>query len=93
MTANCLHPGVVATNIFSSMGLFGKVFGVLARPLLMSPTAGAKTSVHLASAPELATVSGRFFERSREVSLDANAQDAAAARRLWDISEELVARG
>jgi NAD(P)-dependent dehydrogenase (short-subunit alcohol dehydrogenase family) len=93
VTANCLHPGVVATNIFSSLGTLGKIFGVLARPLLMSPAAGAKTSVHLASAPELATVSGRFFERSREVSLDANAQDAAAARRLWDISEALVARG
>jgi NAD(P)-dependent dehydrogenase (short-subunit alcohol dehydrogenase family) len=93
VTANCLHPGVVATNIFSSLGAFGKVFGVLARPLLMSPAAGAKTSVHLASAPELATVTGRFFERSREVLLAPNAQDAVAARRLWDISEELAARG
>jgi hypothetical protein len=54
--------------------------------------AGAKTSVHLASAPELATVSGRYFVRSREVPLDPNAQDAAAARRLWEIGEELVAR-
>jgi NAD(P)-dependent dehydrogenase (short-subunit alcohol dehydrogenase family) len=93
VTANCLHPGVVATNIFSSLGTLGKIFSVLARPLLMSPAAGAKTSVHLASAPELATVSGRFFDRSREVPLDRVAQDPAAARRLWEISEELVARG
>ena len=92
VTANCLHPGVVATNIFSGMGAFGKVFGVLARPLLMSPAAGAKTSVYVASALELATVSGRFFDRSREASLGQNALDAAAARRLWEISEELVAR-
>ena len=93
VTANCLHPGVVATNMFSSLGgPVGKVLGVLLRPLLVSPAAGAKTSVHLASAPELAAVSGRFFERSHEVSLDANAQDAAAARRLWEISDELVAR-
>jgi NAD(P)-dependent dehydrogenase (short-subunit alcohol dehydrogenase family) len=92
VTANCLHPGVVATNIFSSLGTLGRVFSVLARPLLMSPAAGAKTSVHLASAPELATVSGRFFERSREVSLDRVAQDEAAARRLWEISEGLVTR-
>ncbi len=92
VTANCLHPGVVATNIFSSLGTLGKLFTVLARPLLMSPAAGAKTSVHLASAPELETVSGRFFERSREVPLDRIAQDPAAARRLWEISEQLVAR-
>jgi len=91
VTANCLHPGVVATNIFAGLGPAGKLFGVLARPLLMSAAAGAKTSVHVASAPELATVTGRFFERSREVSLDRVAQDAAAASRLWEISEELVA--
>ena len=93
VTANCLHPGVVATNMFSSLGgPVGKVFGVLLRPLLVSPAAGAKTSVYLASAPEVAAVSGRFFERSHEVSLDANAQDTAAAQRLWEISDELVAR-
>ena len=93
VTANCLHPGVVATNIFSSMGgRAGKVFGFLLRPLLLSPAAGAKTTVHVASAPELATVSGRFFDKSRETALDPNAQDAAAARRLWELSEQLVAR-
>ena len=93
VTANCLHPGVVATNMFSSLGgAAGRFFGVLLRPLLLSPAAGAKTSVYLASTPELATVSGRYFERSRDVSLDPNAQDAAAARRLWEISEGLVAR-
>lgn len=93
VTANCLHPGVVATNMFSSLGgRAGKFFGVLLRPLLLSPAAGAKTSVYVASAPELANVSGRFFERSREVSLDRHAQDAAAARRLWEISEEFVTR-
>ena len=92
VTANCLHPGVVATNIFASLGILGRVVGVLARPLLMSPVAGATTTVHVASAPELATVSGKFFERSREVRLDAMARDAVAARRLWEISEELVTR-
>src|SRR5512138_3882520 len=93
VTANCLHPGVVATNILASMGgRAGKIFGFLLRPLLLSPAAGAKTTVHVASAPELATVSGKFFERSRETALEANAQDMGAARRLWDVSEQLVAR-
>jgi NAD(P)-dependent dehydrogenase (short-subunit alcohol dehydrogenase family) len=93
VTANCLHPGVVATNIFASLGgAAGKFFGTLLRPLLLSAAAGAKTSVYVASAPELATVTGRFFERSRETSLDPIAQDAAAARRLWEVSDDLVAR-
>jgi len=94
VTANSLHPGVVATNIFARFGgTTGKVFSILLRPLLLSPAAGAKTSVHLASAPELAAVSGKFFERSRETALDPNAQDLGVARRLWDVSEQLVARG
>ncbi len=92
VTANCLHPGVVATHIFAGLGVLGRVFGVLAKPLLLSPAAGAKTSVHLASAPELARVSGRFFDKCREVALEAAAADPAVARRLWEISEQLVAR-
>ncbi|HVY66448.1 MAG TPA: SDR family NAD(P)-dependent oxidoreductase [Gammaproteobacteria bacterium] len=93
VTANCVHPGLVATNIFAGFGGgLGKLFGVLLKPLFLSPAAGARTSVYAASAPELATVSGRFFDKSRDTALDAIAQDAAAARRLWAVSEELVAR-
>jgi NAD(P)-dependent dehydrogenase (short-subunit alcohol dehydrogenase family) len=91
VTANCLHPGVVATHIFAGLGFFGRLFGVLARPLLLSPAAGAKTSVHLAAAPELAKVSGRFFDKCREVELDPAAKDPVIARRLWELSEQLVA--
>jgi NAD(P)-dependent dehydrogenase (short-subunit alcohol dehydrogenase family) len=92
VTANCLHPGVVATSIFAGLGFFGRLFGVLAKPLLLSLSAGARTTVHVASAPELAKVSGRFFDKCREVALDPAAQDPALARRLWDLSEQLVAQ-
>jgi NAD(P)-dependent dehydrogenase (short-subunit alcohol dehydrogenase family) len=90
VTANCLHPGVVATNIFAHLGPFGRLFGVVARPLLLSPAAGAKTSVYLASSPEVAGVTGKFFARCRETALESSAEDAAAARRLWDQSERLT---
>ncbi len=90
VTANCLHPGVVATNIFAHLGPFGRLFGVVARPLLLSPAAGAKTSVYLASSPEVAGVTGKFFDRCRERALEARAEDAAAARRLWEQSELLA---
>lgn len=93
VTANSVHPGLVATNIFAAFGGGpGRLFSVLLRPLLLSPTAGAKTSVYAASAPELAAVTGKFFDRSRDTALDPIAQDASAARRLWELSEELVAR-
>jgi retinol dehydrogenase 12 len=93
VTTNCLHPGVVATNIFAGLGFFGRLFGALAKPLLLPPAKGAKTTVYLASAPELATVSGRFFDKCREVPLDPAAEDPVLARRLWEISDELVSRG
>ncbi len=89
VTANCLHPGVVATNIFNQLGFLGRVFTVLAKPLLLTPAAGAKTVVHLASAADVASVNGKFFDRCRELPLDPVASDDAAALRLWERSEQL----
>lgn len=93
ITANCLHPGVVATNIFAHLGPLGRVFGIVARPLLLSADAGAKTSVYLASSPEVANVTGKYFNRCREAALEARAEDAAAARTLWELSERLAGVG
>ena len=90
VTANCLHPGVVATNIFSSMGFAGRVFTVLFRPFMLSPAKGALTSIYLASSPEVANVTGKYFDKCREAPTTPAAQDAAAARRLWEISERLT---
>jgi len=90
VTANCLHPGVVATNIFNQLGWVGRVFTVLARPLLLSPKDGAKTTVHLAASPEVAEISGRFFDKCREKPLDSRALDQTAARKLWELSERLT---
>jgi NAD(P)-dependent dehydrogenase (short-subunit alcohol dehydrogenase family) len=90
ITANALHPGVVATNIFGHMGAAGKLFGWLARPLLLSPEKGARTSVYLASAAEVAGVSGKYFVDCREHAPSTAARDAAAARRLWDVSEQMT---
>jgi NAD(P)-dependent dehydrogenase (short-subunit alcohol dehydrogenase family) len=89
VTANCLHPGVVATNIFNQLGWIGRLFTILARPLLLSPKDGAKTSLHLATSPEVAEISGRFFEKCREKPLEANALDDTRARALWELSERL----
>ena len=50
----------------------------------------ARTIVHLASAPEVATVSGRYFIKSREALPSSAARDGAAARRLWDESARLA---
>ncbi|MBE7248237.1 MAG: SDR family NAD(P)-dependent oxidoreductase, partial [Actinomycetospora chiangmaiensis] len=61
ITANCLHPGVVNTGFAKNTGgLFGAAWGLI-RPFLISPEKGARTSLHVATAPELDGVTGRYF--------------------------------
>jgi NAD(P)-dependent dehydrogenase (short-subunit alcohol dehydrogenase family) len=93
VTANCLHPGVVATNIFRNLGAIGKVFTFVARPFLLSPTRGAETSIYLATSPDVAKVSGKYFDKCKETALLPHATDMEAARRLWDESAKLAALG
>jgi NAD(P)-dependent dehydrogenase (short-subunit alcohol dehydrogenase family) len=92
VTANVLHPGFVASNFGKNNGgLFGFLIGLAQRVAAISPEAGAETSIYLASSPEVAGVSGRYFDKCRAVTPSAEALDSTAAARLWEISEALVA--
>lgn len=93
VTANCFHPGGVATRLGQSEKLWTRVVGWLMSYVLRTPEKGAATGVWLATAPELADVTGRYFADEREKQPAKFAQDDAAAKRLWEVSEELVARG
>lgn len=92
VTANCCHPGAVATRLGQTDAAWTKAVGRLLRLFLLTPEQGARTSVYLATAPGLGGVSGRYFAREREIAPSRHAQDDAAARRLWEQSEALVAR-
>jgi NAD(P)-dependent dehydrogenase (short-subunit alcohol dehydrogenase family) len=90
VTANALHPGFVATDIGVANGLLAGIVWRAVALAAIPPEEGARTSIHLASAPEVDGVSGQYFvkcrpERSSEVSYDRE-----AARRLWEISAELT---
>ena len=89
VTANCLHPGVVATGIFRNLPRWMRV--VFSSPLVLSPERGADTMLYLATAPEVDEVSGRYFVRRKPARTSRASQDAAAARRLWEASEALTA--
>jgi NAD(P)-dependent dehydrogenase (short-subunit alcohol dehydrogenase family) len=92
VTANSLHPGTVRTGY----GADGDARGLLALgikiagPFFLSPAKGARTSIYLASSPEVAGVSGEYFVKCRPKEPRRWAQDPDAARRLWQVSEELV---
>lgn len=90
VTANALHPGVVATGFGQNTpGLFKSLVGI-ARPFMLSPEKGAETMVYLATSPEVEGVTGKYFEKCREARPSAAARDPESARRLWELSERLV---
>jgi retinol dehydrogenase-14 len=91
VTANVLHPGVVRTRFGQEdSGRWMRLLLPVVRPFLKSPERGARTSVHLASAPELAGVSGRYFANSAPRKSSARSYDAQVATRLWETSAELT---
>jgi retinol dehydrogenase-12 len=91
VTANVLHPGFVASNFGKNNGgLFAILLGLAQRVAAISPESGAETSIYLASSPEVAGVSGQYFDKCRAVAPSAEAQDRTAAARLWQLSEALV---
>ncbi len=81
VTVNGLHPGVIDTKLLHVNFSGGA-------PV----SSGAKTSVYLATSPEVSDTTGEYFENSRRTRPARASRDQEAARRLWTISEELVAR-
>ncbi len=91
VTSNALHPGFVATRFAHNNGfVWGGLMALLQRLWAISPEEGAQTSIYLATAPEGATISGRYFVKSRETTPAPQAQDVDAAARLWEISERML---
>ena len=91
-TADCLHPGFVASR-FGEPGngpLMRTLIGVAKRLAAITPEAGARTILHLATAPEVAGVSGAYFVKNRAVQPSPAARDPQAARRLWQESLRLA---
>jgi NAD(P)-dependent dehydrogenase (short-subunit alcohol dehydrogenase family) len=89
-TANCAHPGVVRTRFGREARLPMRAAVTLARPFLRSPQRGASTIVYLAASPEVAGATGGYYVKCQRREPSAAARDDAAARRLWQLSEELT---
>jgi NAD(P)-dependent dehydrogenase (short-subunit alcohol dehydrogenase family) len=94
VTANSLHPGTVASGFARDHDAKGFLaFGVkIIKPFILTPEKGARTSVYLASSPEVADVTGQYFVKCRARTPSPAARDQAAGALLWSVSEELVER-
>ena len=91
VVANSLHPGVVATNIWSKAPWWAKpLLSVAQRLYMISPEKGGGTIVHAGASPETAAMSGVYFEKNAPVKASHFARDEALAKRLWEVSEKLT---
>jgi NAD(P)-dependent dehydrogenase (short-subunit alcohol dehydrogenase family) len=91
VTANCLHPGVIGSGFgHNTPGLFSWLV-TLGRPFMWTPEKGARTSIKLATSPEVEGITSRYFHSNgRERTPSRLARDQALAARLWQKSEQLV---
>ncbi|MBV8977283.1 MAG: SDR family oxidoreductase [Alphaproteobacteria bacterium] len=94
VSANCLHPGFVATRFGDQSGGLVSVAVRLVKPVgAISPEEGAKTIVHLAASPEVEGESGGYYYKCKPATPTPEAQNDADAKRLWDISTRLAGLG
>lgn len=90
VTTNSLHPGVVASSFGQSSNWFTKAFYKVAAPFMTSSEEGAQTSIYLATAPEVADISGGYFVKQRPEAVKSSYNTLENARQLWQLSEKLT---
>ncbi|MFT3836801.1 MAG: SDR family oxidoreductase [Myxococcaceae bacterium] len=90
VTANCLHPGFVASDFLSKGGIW-TVIKPIAYLFAIDEVEGAQTSIYLATSPEVEGKTGDYYARSRLKAPRKSGQDDAVAKQLWEASEKLVA--
>ncbi len=86
VTANCLHPGLAKSNLLNDIPAFTRF---LFKLMMSSAEKCARTSVYLASSPEVEKVTGGYFEKSKIAHTSGNANNEEDMNRLWDISMKL----
>lgn len=90
VTANCLHPGAVGTNLFRGLP---KVLQTVIKLVTISRERGARTSIYLASSPDVEGITGKYFARCRQQESSDASRNKVAARDLWNLSTELTGVG
>ncbi|XP_012545059.2 retinol dehydrogenase 11-like [Bombyx mori] len=93
VTANCLHPGLVNTDILNSDKLpFSKYWLPVTSFFIKTPREGAQTSIYLAVSPEVENVTGCYFADCQVKTLTKTGRNTELARRLWEESEKIIAK-
>jgi NAD(P)-dependent dehydrogenase (short-subunit alcohol dehydrogenase family) len=91
VTVNALHPGFVATGFAKNNGkVIAALVSIFAPLVARSPAKGAETSLYLASSPSVVGLTGKYFHDSHVIPAAPQATDMVVARKLWDVSAEMV---
>lgn len=91
ITANAVHPGGVRTEIAEkNANWYTKIGWIVMKPFMITVEDGAKTSIHLASSPDVEVESGGYWVKSKKFFSNRPSQDPETAAALWKTSEELV---
>jgi retinol dehydrogenase 12 len=91
VTVNALHPGFVATGFAKNNGkVIAALVSIFAPLVARSPANGAETSIYLASSPSVEGITGKYFYDSHMIPAAPQATNMMVARKLWDVSAEMV---
>jgi NAD(P)-dependent dehydrogenase (short-subunit alcohol dehydrogenase family) len=94
VTANCLHPGFVATRFADQSGGVIQRLIAIAKPVgAISPEKGAKTIIYLATSPDVALTSGEYYQDCKRAVPTKEAQNDADAEKLWQVSAQIAGVG
>jgi NAD(P)-dependent dehydrogenase (short-subunit alcohol dehydrogenase family) len=90
VSANALHPGFVATNFAKNNGGIYRAAMSVIHLFARSPEQGARTSIYLASSPQVEGISGKYYTDERAVDSAPASYDRETALRLWRVSAEMT---
>ena len=94
VTANCLHPGVVATNIWHSgqadQPLLMKILVRIFKPFMMDSKKGAEVTLYLATSPDAANVTGEYLVKSKPAECNPIERDPKVVAEIWQWSEKMT---
>ncbi len=91
VTVNALYPGFVATGFAKNNGrVIAALVSIFAPLVARSPAKGAETSIYLASSAEVESITGKYFVDCKVTQPAPQATDGAVAKKLWDVSAEMV---
>lgn len=90
ITANSLHPGAIATNLFRHVPLVGGFIDIFGKYVVKNVQQGAATTCYVALHPEVKGTTGEYFADSNIAKGSSQANDPELAKKLWDFSLSLI---